>query len=951
VPDDPRVEQVLDELFDRLSTPEEACGSCPELLPEVRRRWRQMCRLEAEVDSLFPASLDPGGDPPSFRHDATILPHIPGYEVESLLGRGGMGVVFRARHLRLNRTVALKMLLAGPYAGPHERARFQREAEAVARLRHPNVVQIHDVGDADGRPYFTMEFVEGGSLAQRLSGTPQPARQAAALVATLAGAVQAAHQSGIAHRDLKPSNVLLTADGTPKVGDFGLARRLDGEAALTWTGTVAGTPSYMAPEQAAGKATVVGSAVDTYALGTILYELLTGRPPFRAETEAETLQQVISENPVPPSRLNASVPRDLDTICLKCLHKEPHLRYASTAALAEDLHRFLQGEAIAARPERWVGRLARRVRRRPLLSAAVAAGTLFTAALLGGGLWLMAERAAAARRVDAEKAAAAQRSEAEETATARAAEDDLREMAGRQEALFWPEARTALERAKGRLGDRGSPELRRRVEQGERDLALALRLDDIRLTSSIQVREPLAFTRIDGMYEEAFRGAGLGQPDDPPELVAARVQASPIRNALVAALDHWSEITRDPARKDWVLAVAQGADQDLTDWRVRARTPAIRRNPATVAELAAAAPVDQPVALLLALGKDMGPAVPPRLRFLRRVQQAHPGDLWVNLRLGDVLLESRKPGEAVGYFQAALAVRPAAAVVHNNLGVALGLTGRYPEALEQHQRAVQLEPATALFQYNLGVLLARLDHLDEALDPLRQAVALDPRYNEAQLSLRKVLIRLGRAEEARLAWKAALEADPPEHDAWYGYAEFCLYLGQEEEYRRARQALLARFGATTDPYVAERTGRACLLLPAEGDELCRAAALAERAAAVDREEYPDVYANFLFARGLADYRRGRFERAIATMRGEARRVLGPAPRLVLAMALHQNGQAEEARKALVAAVRSHDWSAEQVRDQDGWIYHVLRREAERLILPKNPPAFLPPAGEPHGRSP
>ena len=282
-----------------------------------------------------------------------------------------MGVVFRARHLRLNRIVALKMALAGGYASPSERERFQREAVAVAALRHPNVVQIHDVGDSDGRPYFTMEFVDGGSLAERLSGTPMPAYQAALLVATLASAVAAAHKGGIIHRDLKPSNVLLTADGTPKVADFGLARRQEGGATLTQSGARVGTPSYMAPEQARGLTHAVGPGLDMYALGAILYELLTGRPPFRGETAAETERQVIEQEPVSPSRLNAKVPTDLETICLKCLEKEPGGRYATASALAEDLNRFLNHQPIKARPMGPLVRIARWGRRNPVLVASL----------------------------------------------------------------------------------------------------------------------------------------------------------------------------------------------------------------------------------------------------------------------------------------------------------------------------------------------------------------------------------------------------------------------------------------------------------------------------------------------------------------------------------------------------------------------------------------------------
>ena len=356
-----RVRLLLEELLDSERTPEEVCRDCPELLPQVRSRWRRKLACDAQLDAMFPARMPGsslGGAAP------TDLPPIPGHELLGVLGRGGMGVVYKARHLRLNRTVAVKMLLTGAYASPEARERFLREAEAAAGLRHPNVVQVHDMGEQDGLPYFTMEFVEGGNLARKLAGTPETPRQAAAMLATLSEAVQEAHRSGIVHRDLKPSNVLLTADGTPMISDFGLARRMEGESGLTWTGIAIGTPSYMAPEQAEARPLAWGPTVDVYALGAILYEVLTGRPPFRAETAAETVRLVITQDPVPPSRLNGKVPRDLETICLKCLNKEPDLRYDGAAALAADLRCFLAGEAIAARPDDRLARLVRRIRRR-----------------------------------------------------------------------------------------------------------------------------------------------------------------------------------------------------------------------------------------------------------------------------------------------------------------------------------------------------------------------------------------------------------------------------------------------------------------------------------------------------------------------------------------------------------------------------------------------------------
>jgi WD40 repeat protein/predicted Ser/Thr protein kinase len=326
-------------------------------------------------------------------------PDLPGYELVGELGRGGMGVVYQARQTTLNRLVALKMILAGPRAGPRERARFQTEAEAVARLQHPNIVQIHEVGKHDGRPYLCLEYVDGASLAQRYAATRRPPDAAARLVEALARAVDYAHRQGVVHRDLKPANVLLTADGVPKVTDFGLAKRAWEERGLTQSGSILGSPSYMAPEQAGGKVAEVGPLTDVYALGGILYELLTGRPAFRADSVLETLRQVQTQDPVPPCRLRVRVPRDLETICLKCLRKEPARRYCSALDLAEDLERFLAGKPIQARRTGGLERAWRWCRRNPALASL---GTGVAALLLviaggatGSAVWLAAERDAA----------------------------------------------------------------------------------------------------------------------------------------------------------------------------------------------------------------------------------------------------------------------------------------------------------------------------------------------------------------------------------------------------------------------------------------------------------------------------------------------------------------------------------------------------------------------------
>jgi serine/threonine-protein kinase len=317
------------------------------------------------------------------RPSGRIGVEVPGYEILAEIGRGGMGVVYKARHLRLDRTVALKMILAGAHASDDQIARFLIEARAVARIQHPGIVQIYEDGEIDGLPYFSLEFVSGGSLARFINGKPQAPRVAATMVMALCRAVAEAHARGIIHRDLKPANVLLTLDHHPKITDFGLAKQLEGDSQQTRSGAIMGTPSYMSPEQAWGQTREIGPHSDQYALGAILYEMIVGRPPFQGATPLETLELVRSQEPVPPTRLQPRTPTDLETICLKALQKDPARRFPDAGAMAEDLRRFLNGEPIVARPVSAPERLWRWFQRNPrvagLATAVVLMGITITA--------------------------------------------------------------------------------------------------------------------------------------------------------------------------------------------------------------------------------------------------------------------------------------------------------------------------------------------------------------------------------------------------------------------------------------------------------------------------------------------------------------------------------------------------------------------------------------------
>ena len=479
------------------------------------------------------------------------FPVVPGYEILGIMGHGGMGVVYRARQLKANRVVALKMIRAVEHSSEYDRLRFQIETEAVARLQHPNIVQLYEVGEVHGQPYFSLEFCDGGTLDTYLNKSPAAPREAAELIEALARAMHYAHLRGVVHRDLKPANILLAACGLaegasakpqaavtmPKITDFGLAKRTDAEARdISRSGTVMGTPSYMAPEQAAGKVRDTGPAADVYSLGALLYVCLTGRPPFHGATTLETLYQVLHDEPPPPSRLEPKVPRDLETICLKCLQKEPRKRYGSAAELAEDLGRFLRREPVVARPVGRAERLWRWCRREPALAAA---SGLAAAALIA--IAALAVRSAA----NQSRAAAVLRAEQERTIAALGdaqAEQEIAEAALQEAEVRRTEAETALREA-----------------QDRRKEADTQRRQALRLSAN------LALDRGLGLCEQGDVGLGLLWLARSLE-IAPREEVD-LRFAIRANLNGWRRelhLLKAPLpHRDFIYAVAFSPDSKL----------------------------------------------------------------------------------------------------------------------------------------------------------------------------------------------------------------------------------------------------------------------------------------------------------------------------------------------------------------------------------------------------
>ncbi len=729
---DEREEQVDRAVVEYLRA--EAAGQPPDreqFLQEHSTIAEELQRFLADRDEVarLAAPLREAATPLSSESPADFPAVFGAYELLEEVGRGGMGVVYRARQPALNRVVALKMIAPEACGGPGARARFRTEAQAAARLQHPNVVQIFEVGEQQGRPFLVLEYVGGGSLARRLEGAPLASSAAARMVETLAHAVHTAHLCGVIHRDLKPANVLLTPNGIPKVADFGLAKQMDGDSGgQTETGAILGTPSYMAPEQAEGGRRPSGPATDVYALGALLYELLTGRPPFRGVTRLDTLHQVVRDEPVPPRRLQPGVPRDLETVCLKCLQKEPRKRYDSALSLAEDLRRFGAGEPVLARPAGWVEVAWRWCRRRP--AQAILGASLLLALAAGGSLvvwqWRRAEdnfRVAEGLRQEAEarekvteglrQEAVAHEAEVEDSFfMAHDAVKDFLKQAG-QEGFLDGSVREPQRRA---LLSKAQLYYRKFLERRGRDATLRRELAEVSAGLADVTRqigspaEALAdYRHALGLFEE------LAHED--PDSVPLRIQRAILYDHVSAVLDRLGQ----PREGLDALEHARGLLEEV-----------LRKEPDNLAAKAELANVHHNMGMIHrgSIRLDDALAAFAHARAMQRgLFRHHPEEPDYQAKLANTL---------------------------NNIGVTLMRQGRPAESLKPLRNAVGHREQLALrFPEKASLQNALAETLCNLADSLRETGAL-PESVEAIGKALVVLERLARANPSVTAYRLQL---------------------------------------------------------------------------------------------------------------------------------------------------------------------------------------------------
>jgi tetratricopeptide (TPR) repeat protein/tRNA A-37 threonylcarbamoyl transferase component Bud32 len=857
----------------------------------------------------------------------TKVRYIGDYELLGEIARGGMGIVFRARQRSLNRPAALKMLLAEDLASEADEQRFRREAEAAANLDHPHIVPIFEVGRHNGRSYFSMKLVEGGSLSQRLAEFAADPRAAARLLALVARAVHHAHQRGVLHRDLKPANILLgggpetpIGELDPQVTDFGLARRVDGDPDLTQSGAILGTPSYMAPEQADGKRGSVTVATDVYGLGAVLYALLAGRPPFRGDSALETLAHVKDDAIEPPSRHGRRIDRDLETICLKCLEKEPARRYGSAEAVAEDLDRWLAGEPIQARPAGHLERAWRWCRRNPAVAALTGAVTMLLVAAVAGlaisNRTIARERDEARRQRQRSDRHAERARRAVDQMYTRFAEDWLANQP-RLEPLqyeFLALALRSYEEMAAEESDR--PEIRREVAIAHR------RVGEIEFKLNHYARAEVAFRHsVQVLREQTDRGRS--QPSERMQWAESELALGRLLRRSAREMEGKAAFRRAVAICQELIAEAPDLAEPrllLADALVHVGTEAALRE-------------------AMAVLADLNVEDSDRGRYLMILGNAHA-------YLGSALFDRGRPRESLPHHREALKIRdelvrrsPSSYMARRRLLISttdlardLTFVGQFEEALATRRdalaRANELAgqfPAIPDNEFNvvvslvtLGSILKEFDqfteaeqHLRQALDRARAIVAKHPGTYDilggCLVELGDLFRRQGRWKEAREAFEQVLVAPASESDRVTARSEIARR-GLSEP--RANEAEIA--------HVAELARRAIALTPAE----------------------PRHWSTL----GLACYRAGDWQGAAAALEKWIQLDANePASWLCLAMIRWRTGGRDEARRWYDKAV---GWMAEH-RSDDPEPRH-LRAEAEVLLgiadatMPNGPAAFAGP---------
>jgi tetratricopeptide (TPR) repeat protein len=897
------------------------------------------------------------------------------------VGRGGMGVVYEAEQVSLRRRVALKVLPLAGVLDPRHLLRFQNEAQAAACLHHTNIVPVYFVGSERGVHYYAMQFIDGQTLAALIGQLRQPAdhtpeeqttayqpprpaadtesltrqltqsgagskrgreyyRRVAGLGAQAAEALDHAHQMGIVHRDVKPGNLMLDGSGRLWVTDFGLAHIQHGEASLTRTGDLVGTLRYMSPEQALAKRVPIDHRTDVYSLGVTLYELLTLRPACDGKDRAELLRQIAFDEPARPRKLDRGIPAELETIVLKAVEKNPADRYATAKELADDLRNWLEDRAIQARRPSLRQVAAKWARRHRVAVTAGAVCLLVTlTAVVGSVGWVLGDRGARQRVAEARVREALE-----------AAAPGLRQGNPHDPMLIEAGQRAEAQLDAGVLG----PGLRGQVEQLLRDQHMLAQLEKARLQSAVSSKQvPFDFAGADRLYAGAFEWYGLDVTALSLQDAAQRVWQSAIGTHLTAGLDDWA-FARDHLVERGgapLRAVADLADED--PWRRRLREAAGRGDRDALERLADERGVlSQPPTTLVLLAtslRDNGSRAAAE-RLLRQAQPSHPTDFWINFKLANSL-DDKPPSaaEAVGFYRAALALRPQSAAVYNNLGGAWEDLGKPAEAEAAYEKAIALQPDLAVAHYNLGVALKKRGKLPEAIAAYRKAIDHKPDFVFAYNNLGNALVARGQFGEAVAALQKAVELAPD--DAW---AHRNLGIALRDQGKRAEAATAFQRATEVQPDFVE----AHMDL---GFALLRQGRPAEAAAAFQRaiKLQPD-YAGGHNALGIALQDQGKsaeaaavFQRAIELQPdyaeahnglglalkaqgklAEAVEVCGKAIKLKpdlaaahgnLGKALLQQGRFADALRALK---RAHELGSQQ----PGWRspYAQSLREAERL---------------------